>query len=118
MRKVLFLPLVLMLAACGSLQVAAPKSFSERIAAAYTGVAITNDTTTILVNAGTVSKEDGRKVLDQTTKARAAVDAASLIEDEDKLTSALDKLRAAQDYLCKDRPTEPNCALMLQRTRP
>jgi hypothetical protein len=117
-RKVLFLPLILMLAACGSMQVSAPKSFSERIAAAYTGVAITNDTATILVNAGTISKEDGRSVLKQTTTARAAVDAASLMEDEGRLTDALALLRAAQDYLCQGRETEPNCALMLQRTRP
>lgn len=122
MRKLAsVIPLLLSLAACGLFQVAAvPKSFSERIAAAYTGVAITNDTATILVNAGTVSKEDGRKVLDQTRTVREAIDVANTLNGaagEDALGNALTILRAAQDYLCADKPTEPNCALMQQRTR-
>jgi hypothetical protein len=120
-RKILFLPLLLILTACGSLQVAAPKSYSERIAAGYTAVSITNDAATILVNAGTVSKEDGRAVLDQTKRARMGLDAASLLDGqlgEDKLANALTLLRAAQDHLCAGRPNEPNCALMLQRTQP
>lgn len=119
MRKLLIIPFLLALAACAT--VPAPKSFSERVAAAYTGVSITNDTATILINAGTISKEDGRQVLEQTTAARQTIDVASTLSGqlgEDNLISALAILRAAQDQLCADRPAEPNCALMLQRVRP
>lgn len=107
------------LAACTN--VPAPKSFTERVAAAYTGITITNDTATILVNAGTIAKADGAKVLEQTRTARESVDIASSIGGqvgEDRLTNALTILRAAQDYLCKDRPTEPNCQFLIARAQP
>lgn len=115
MRKLAILPFLLLLTACASLSVPAPKSYDERIAAAYTGISITNDTAAILVNAGTVSKEDGRKVLAKTKQARKVADTAST---EVEITDALDLLRAAQDLLCADRPTEPNCAYLMQRARP
>lgn len=118
-RKILACSLLLVLAGCQT--VPAPKTFGERIAAAYTGVSITNDTATILVNAGVVSKEDGREVLEYTRSARETVDLASTLSGqlgEDRLMNALDLLRAAQDLLCADRPTDPNCAYLMQRSRP
>ena len=118
-RKILACSALLILAGCAS--VPAPKTFGERVAAGYTGVSITNDTATILVNAGVVSKEDGREVLEHTRSARETLDLASTLAGqlgEDKLTNALDLLRAAQDLLCADRPTEPNCAYLMQRSRP
>jgi len=119
-RKILACSL-LILAGCATLGIPAPKSFGERVAAAYTGLSITNDTATILVNAGTVSKEDGREVLAKTKAARETVDTASTLSGqlgENALTDALELLRAAQDLLCGDRPTEPNCAYLMQRSRP
>jgi hypothetical protein len=101
----------LLLVAC----VTAPKSYTERIAAAYSGIAITDDTIAILANAGTISKEQGREAVKQVKQAREAVDVATTFKGplgEDKLQAALDLLRAAQDYLCKDKPTEPNCVYL------
>lgn len=118
MHKVVLLCLALL---AGCVSVPAPKSFTERIAAAYTAIALTNDTATILVNAGTVSKPDGAKVLVQTKTAREAIDVAASIGPalgEDRLTGALLLLRAAQDHLCKDRQTEPNCQFLMQRAQP
>lgn len=108
-----------LLAGCAT--VPAPKSFTERIAAGYAGVAITNDTALVLVNAGTLSKADGAKVLEHTRTAREAIDVASTMQGavgEDKLLSALNLLRTAQQMLCADKPTDPNCALLLQRAQP
>lgn len=110
---------LLLLTACAN--VPAPKSYTERLAAAYSGIAITDDTIAILANAGTISKEQGREALRQSKQAREAIDVAASFKGplgEDKLQAALDLLRAAQDYLCKDKPTEPNCSYLLQRAKP
>lgn len=116
MRSFIIAALAVLIAGCVT---PAPKSYDERIAAAYTGLSITNDTAAILVNAGTVSKEDGRAVLAKTREARKTVDiASSLSGSEDDLTKALNLLREAQDMLCAERPTEPNCAYLMQRARP
>lgn len=95
-----------------------PQSFTERVAAAYTGIALTNDTAAILVNAGTVSKEQGRAVLERTREAREAVDIAASLNSTDRLGTALELLQAAKEYLCKDKPNEPNCAYLMQQVTP
>jgi hypothetical protein len=112
-RRTLALSLVLILAGC-ALSNVPPRSFSERVAAAYTGIAMTNDTAAILVNAGTVSKERGREVLERTREAREVVDIAAALKSEDRLGTALDLLQAAKEYLCKDKQTEPNCVYLLE----
>ena len=116
-----FAPIVALLLLSGCVTVPAPQSYTERIAAAYTGAALTFDTIAILANAGTISKEQGREAVRQTKQVREAIDVAAQFKGplgEDKLQTALDLLRAAQDYLCKDKPTEPNCAYLLQRAAP
>lgn len=98
-----------------------PQSYDERVAAGYAGVAITNDTTTTLVIGGTVSKELGRDVLKQTRTARETLDIASTLSGklgDDKVISALNILDAAQDLLCKDHETDPNCIAMRARSQP
>lgn len=109
---------VAFIAGCAELQ---PKSFDERIAAGYAAVAITNDTATTLVIGGTISKDDGRAVLEQTRTAREAIDVASTLSGQlgdDKLTSALGILRAAQDALCARNETDPNCVALRARSQP
>ena len=86
--------------------------------AAYAAVAATNDTTTVLVNAGEVSKEDGRAVLEKTRAVRLAIDAAIAAGDGTAIDRALALLREAQRQLCQGKESEPNCALLLQGATP
>lgn len=89
------------------------QSFRGQVTAGYAGLAATNDTAFILVNAGTISKEDGRAVLEKTRKARETLDIANSIGDLSSLEQALALLREAQAELCKGNETNPNCALLL-----
>jgi hypothetical protein len=94
------------------------QSFSGRVAAGYAGLAATNDTAFVLVNAGTISKEDGRAVLEKTRKARETLDIANSVGDLSSLEDALKLLREAQAELCKGNETNPNCALLTQGATP
>lgn len=111
--KLLSVLTLLILSACST--VPAPKSYTERVAAAYTGLAITNDTATILVNAGTITKDRGAKVLEKTREVRELVDVAS---NGVELNGALSLLKAAQAYLCADLKDNPNCVFLAQRATP
>lgn len=116
MRNVIVAALVAVMVGCASLG-----SFTGRVAQGYSALTVTNDTATVLVNAGTISKEDGRRVLEQTTEAREALDIAAASRGqmgEDWLQTALSLLHQAQDAMCKDRPTDPNCAYLRSRTAP
>jgi hypothetical protein len=108
--KLLALPLLLILAACATPP--APKSFDESVAAVRTALTLTNDTATVLVNGGHISKEKGREVLERTVQVRQATDVAGGLDD---LKDATAILKEAQAYLCKDLPQNPNCALLLQQ---
>lgn len=110
MHKILITIVAVALAGCALTQ-----SFSGRVAAGYAAVASTNDTALVLVNAGTLSKEDGRAVLEKTRAVRQAIDLASTNQSEDGLQTALNLLRAAQAELCKGQETNPNCQLLLQQ---
>lgn len=118
LRKLSLIPLLaLLLVGCAL----TPQSYDERVAAGYAAVAITNDTATTLVLGGTISKEDGRTALSQTRAAREALDVASTLSGqlgEDKLSSALGILRAAQDALCAKNETDPNCVALRARSQP
>ncbi len=86
--------------------------------AAYSAVAATNDTALVLVNAGTISKEDGRNVYEKTRAVRLAIDAAIAAGDGTAIDAALAILREAQAELCKGQESNPNCALLLQGATP
>lgn len=103
----------LLLAACALTQ-----SFSGQVAAGYAAVAATNDTATVLVNAGTISKDDGKAVLEKTRAARLAIDAADAAKDGTALEKALAILKQAQIELCKGQESNPNCQLLLQGATP
>lgn len=83
--------------------------------AAYAAVAATNDTALVLVNAGEVSKEDGRAVLEKTRAVRQAIDVAVAAGDGTAVDKALALLREAQAEICKGKESNPNCALLLQQ---
>jgi hypothetical protein len=106
--KLSILPLLLILSAC----VTAPQSFDEHVAAIRTALTLTNDTATVLVNGGHITKEKGREVLERTVEARKVTDVADGFED---LNNATAILKEVQDYLCKDLPQNPNCALLLSQ---
>jgi hypothetical protein len=108
-----FILLMHLLAGC-----ALNQSFSGRVAAGYAAVATTNDTALVLVNAGTISKEDGRAVLEKTRAVRQAIDVANSTQSSDALTNALALLKAAQAELCKGQESNPNCALLQQGATP
>lgn len=100
----------LLLAGCALTQ-----SFSGQVAAGYAAVAATNDTATVLVNAGTITKADGAAVLEKTRTARLAIDAANAAKDGTALEKALAVLNQAQIELCKGHEADPNCVLLAQQ---
>lgn len=91
------------------------QSFSGRVAAGYAAVAATNDTALVLVNADTISKGDGRAVLQKTRAVRQAIDVANAAGDGSALEQALALLREAQAELCKGNEINPNCILLTQQ---
>lgn len=113
MRKLAIISVLLILSGC-----ALNQSFSGRVTAGYAALAATNDTALVLVNAGTISKEDGRAVLQKTREARETLDIANSIGDLGSLEQALALVREAQAKLCEGRETNPNCALLTQGATP
>lgn len=113
MRKFLILLVAVLLAGCALTQ-----SFSGKVAAGYAALASTNDAALVMVNAGEVSKDDGRKILEKTRAVRQAIDAANSAGSQDALTTALALLKSAQAELCKDKESNPNCQLLLQGATP
>lgn len=110
MRNIIIAALAIVIAGC-----ALNQSFSGRVAAGYAAVAATNDTALVLVNAETISKPDGRRVLDKTRAVRQAIDVASAAGDGSALEQALALLREAQAELCEGHETDPNCVLLTQQ---
>lgn len=110
--KLSIIPLLLILAACGSLGVPSPKSFNERLASGYSSVTTIRQSATILLNGSAISSSDAANVQKQADVAREALDVARTlpaIDAENKLQSALLVLQAAQGYLCTKTPNDPNC---------
>ena len=105
-----FILLANLLAGCALTQ---PKEI-----AAYSALAATNDTALVLVNAGEISKETGRKVYEKTRAVRLAIDAAIAAGDGTAIDAALAILREAQAELCKGQESNQNCALLLQGATP
>jgi hypothetical protein len=109
-RKILACSLLLLLAGC-----TLNNSFAGRVTAGYAGLAATNDTALVLVNAGVISKPDGASVLKKTRQARETLDIAYSVRDLSTLEAALELLREAQADLCKGHETNPNCILLTQQ---
>lgn len=113
MRKLaLFLPIVLILAACASLGVPTPKTLNERIAAGYVSVTGARNMTLTLLNGGVIGSEDAERVQAQLDNAKEGLDIARTLpaaEAETRVQTALTILQAARSYLCGKSPTDPNC---------
>jgi hypothetical protein len=95
-----------------------PKSYSEKVASAYAAVAVANDTATIFLNSNTISKDEAVQVLTRTREAISAIDMARDMgpaAGKDRLTAALEALRAATELMCKDRVDNPNCQFLTQK---
>jgi hypothetical protein len=109
-RKLIVAALAIVIAGC-----ALNSSYTGRVGAGYAALAATNDTAFVLVNAGIVSKEDGRAVLQKTREARQTLDIANSVRDLSSLEAALQLLREAQAELCEGHETNPNCILLTQQ---
>lgn len=117
MRKLAFLPIFLVLAACAAMGVPTPSTFNERLAAGYVSVTGVRSSTTILLNGGVIGSSDAENVQKQADVAREGLDVARTLpamDAENKLQSALLVLQAAQSYLCKKSPDDPNCEQVTQ----
>lgn len=90
---------------CAYLGVPKPETFNERLAVGYALVTSARNTATSLVDAGKLSADDARNVLEQTDNARAGLDIARQVhaaapdEANAKLTAILTALRALEAYL-------------------
>lgn len=72
-----------MLTACSTLGVQAPKTFNERLAAAYTTVTAARDTTATLLSANKISAVDAKNAQEQLDTARTGLDLARQIHASD-----------------------------------
>lgn len=94
-----------MLTACATLGVEAPKTFNERVAAAYTTVTAARDTTATLLTAGKLSAVEAQDVQRQLDTARTGLDlarqvhAANPAQADQRLDGIVAGLAALQAYL-------------------
>jgi hypothetical protein len=110
MKIIAVLLISLALLGCAALVTNSP---TQRAAAAYTALSLTNDTAFILTNGGTISREHAAATLEKTRAARRAVDAVRTFDD---LDAAFQLIYAAQDLLCEKTPQDANC-MYLKSTR-
>lgn len=94
-----------MLTACATLGVEAPKTFNERLAAAYTMVTAARDTTATLLTSGKVSAAEAQNIQQQLDNARTGLDLARQVHGtsppagDAKLDAIVTGLTALQAYL-------------------
>ncbi len=97
--------LLVVLTACATLGVEAPKTFNERLAAGYATTTAARDTTATLLTSGKVSASDAQNVQAQLDNARAGLDLAREIHaanppaGDAKLDAVVTALTALQAYL-------------------
>lgn len=105
MRKVLFIPFLLILTACASLGLPVAKTFNERVAVAYGTVTSVRQTTSTLLVAKKINADEAQKVQTQANSARDAIDLAVTVnatnptDADTRLTAAISILSALQTYL-------------------
>lgn len=106
MRKLAILPLLLILAACGSLALAPATSFEERLAYAVSQNAAVRQAAAVSVERNELSIDDAKRVLKITDEVRTALDAARLAAGAGDVSTAEGRLQLAtsilvnlQDYL-------------------
>lgn len=105
LKLAILVPLLALLAACGSMGVPKPETFNEGVLAAYSTVTSARMTAGTLLVAGKISRADAVNVQKQADNAREAIDIARVLYDVDpaaaqnKLTSTLTILQILNDYL-------------------
>lgn len=75
--------LLITLTACQSLGVATPRTFNERLAAAYSTVTAARNTTATLLTAGKLSPSDAQNAQSQLDTARTGLDLARQVHASD-----------------------------------
>lgn len=97
--------LLVVLTACATLGVSAPKTFNEKLAAAYTTVTAARDTTATLLTSGKLSAADAQNVQQQLDTARTGLDLARQLHatnppaGDARLDAIVAGLTALQAYL-------------------
>jgi hypothetical protein len=99
MRKVLFLPFLLILTACASLGLAPASSFEERLAYAVSQNAAVRGTAAASLERSEISLEDAQRVLKITDEVRTALDAARLAAGVGDVSTAEGRLQLATSIL-------------------
>lgn len=105
-------PLLLILAACGSIGAIAPKAFSDKVAAGYASIAVSHDMAATLLDGRVISSADSMNIDKQLETAREGINIARTLtglEAENRLDVALAAIDAAKAYLCGKQPSNPNC---------
>ena len=97
--KLSLIPLLLILAACGTLGVPAPQTFNQRAAAATASVNTASQTVLTLLKARKITPDESDRYTDRTEDAQDAIDlarsiyAANPTEAEDRLTATITALK-------------------------
>jgi hypothetical protein len=105
LRYAPFYFILLLLAACQTLNVPAPTTFNQKALAAYSALDAATQSTATLAVAGKLSKGDAQNVKDQIVNLKAGVDIATQIHEndpaagDDRLAMAISGLTALQAYL-------------------
>lgn len=99
MRKVLILPLLLILTACASLGLAPALSFSDRLAYSYATHTAVLISTTQSLEAGEIASVDASRVLKVADEARTALDGAKIAAGAGDVTTAEGRLQLATSLL-------------------
>lgn len=106
MHKLAIIPLLLLIAACGSLGLAPASTFEERLAYAVSQNAAVRQAAAVSVERNELSIDDAKRVLKITDEVRTALDAARLAAGAGDVSTAEGRLQLAtsilvnlQDYL-------------------
>jgi len=99
------------LAGCAALGVQTPKTFEERVAAGYATIEAVADTAGSLLDAGKITVDDAKNVVEHTRVAHAGLVIAEQVRAtdptaaENRLVAIITALSAINDYLlCKETP--------------
>lgn len=104
-RYAFALPLLILLAACQTLNLNAPKSFNEKSQDGYAAVTAIANTAATLYAAGTITDKDAQNVVSTATSVKDGLDIARQVHStnptagDDKLAAAIQALTALQNYL-------------------
>jgi phage terminase large subunit-like protein len=97
--------ILVLLTACATLGVSSPQTFNEKLAAGYSTVTASRDTTATLLTSGKLTAADAQNVQQQLDNARTGLDLARQVHATDpaagdaKIDAVVTALTALQAYL-------------------